>query len=167
MGGILKCLLLLKSLKINVLISTVTSDVVWAPWRLKSPTAPLVIQLFFQPVTSGFPYKGPVIRKQFHVKTSSWECAKLTITLHWRHNDHDCVSNHQPHGCLLNRLFGDRSKKTSKLRVTGLCAGNSPWPVNSPHKGPETRKCFHLMTSPCCCFDCFWSNNRQKSWSLI
>ena len=26
----------------------------------------------------------------------------------------------------LNRLFQHRSKKTSKLRVTGLCAGNSP-----------------------------------------
>ena len=46
--------------------------------------------------------------------------------LQWRHNDHDIVSNHQPHGCLLNRLFRRRSKKTSKLRVTGLCAGNSP-----------------------------------------
>ena len=46
--------------------------------------------------------------------------------LHWRHNDHDGVSNHQTHGCLLNRLFRRRSKKTSKLRVAGLCAGNSP-----------------------------------------
>ena len=64
------------------------------------------------------------------------------LTLHWRHNDHDGVSNHQPHGCLLNCLFGRRSKKTSKLRVTGLCAGNSPGPVNSPHKGPVTRKMF-------------------------
>ena len=34
------------------------------------------------------------------------------------------------------------SKKTSKLRVTGLCAGNSPGPVNSPHKGPVSRKMF-------------------------
>ena len=62
--------------------------------------------------------------------------------LHRRHNDHDGISNHQPHGCLLNRLFRRRSKKTSKLRVTGLCAGNSPGPVNSPHKGPVTRKMF-------------------------
>ena len=62
--------------------------------------------------------------------------------LHCRHNDHDGVSNHQPRGCLLNRLFRRRSKKTSKLRVTGLCAGNSPGPVNSPHKGPVTRKMF-------------------------
>ena len=63
-------------------------------------------------------------------------------TLHWRHNVPDSVSNHQPHYCLLNRLFRRRSKKTSKLRVTGLCAGNSPGPVNSPHKGPVTRKMF-------------------------
>ena len=48
------------------------------------------------------------------------------ITLRWRHNGHGGVSNHQPHHCLLNRLFGCRSKKTSKLCVTGLCVGN--WP---------------------------------------
>ena len=48
------------------------------------------------------------------------------ISLLWRHNGHDGVSNHQPHDCLLNRLFRRRSMKTSKLRVTGLCAGNSP-----------------------------------------
>ena len=47
-------------------------------------------------------------------------------TLRWRHNERDDVSNHQPHDCLLNRLFRRRSKKTPKLRVTGLCVGNSP-----------------------------------------
>ena len=50
----------------------------------------------------------------------------VTLSLRWRHNDHTGVSNHQPHGCLLNRLFMRKSKKTSKLRVTGLCVGNSP-----------------------------------------
>ena len=47
-------------------------------------------------------------------------------TLQWRHNALDGVSNHQPHHCLPNRLFRRRSKKTSKLRVTGLFVGNSP-----------------------------------------
>ena len=46
--------------------------------------------------------------------------------LQWCHNGRDSVSNHQPHHFLLNRLFGCRSKKTSKLRVTGLCVGTSP-----------------------------------------
>ena len=66
----------------------------------------------------------------------------ITCPLRWRHNELAGVSDHQPNDCLLNRLFGRRSKKTSKLRVTGLCAGNSPWPVNSPHKRPVTRKMF-------------------------
>ena len=47
-------------------------------------------------------------------------------SLQWRHNEHDGVSNHQPHDCLLNRLFMHISTKTSRLRVTGLCEGNSP-----------------------------------------
>ena len=47
-------------------------------------------------------------------------------SLQWRHYDRDGVSHHQPHNRLLNRLFGRRSKKIPKPRVTGLCAGNSP-----------------------------------------
>ena len=46
-------------------------------------------------------------------------------TLRWRHNGRDSVSNHHPHDCLLNRVFRRKPKKTSKLRVIGLCAGNS------------------------------------------
>ena len=38
----------------------------------------------------------------------------------------DSVSKHQPHDCLLNHLFRRRSKKTSKLRVTGRCEGILP-----------------------------------------
>ena len=47
-------------------------------------------------------------------------------TLLWRHHGLDGVSNHQPHECLLDRSFRRRSKKTSMLRATGLCAENSP-----------------------------------------
>ena len=47
-------------------------------------------------------------------------------SLQWRHNECYGVSNPQPHDCLLDRLFRHKSKKTSKLRVTGLCGGNSP-----------------------------------------
>ena len=53
-------------------------------------------------------------------------CRTTLAPLQWRHNGHDSISNHQPHDCLLNRLFRCRSKKTSKLRVTGFCTGNSP-----------------------------------------
>ena len=86
-------------------------------------------------------------------------------TLRWCHNEPVGISNHQPYDCLPNRSFRRRSKKTSKLRVTGLCVGNSSvtsefpaqmaskaslafvwgihqWSVNSPHKWPATRKMF-------------------------
>ena len=59
-------------------------------------------------------------------KINSWPSNQSCFALQWRHNGHDSVSNHQPHDCLLNRLFRRRSKKTSKLRVTGLCVENSP-----------------------------------------
>ena len=50
----------------------------------------------------------------------------LFMSLQWRHNDRDGVSNHRRLDCLLIRLFWRRSKKISKLHVTGLCGGNSP-----------------------------------------
>ena len=53
-------------------------------------------------------------------------CSTIAI-LQWRHDGHDGFSNHQPHDCLLNLLSRRKSKKTSKLRVTGIYAGNSPW----------------------------------------
>ena len=61
--------------------------------------------------------------------TPTMDLRNLHNSLHWRHNDHDCVSNHQPHGCLLNRLLRRRSKKTSKLRVTGLFTGAGEFPA--------------------------------------
>ena len=59
-------------------------------------------------------------------RMKSYFLPEIVLSLQWRHNGLDGVSNHQPHHCLLSRLFGRRSKKTSKLRVTGLCVGNSP-----------------------------------------
>ena len=56
----------------------------------------------------------------------------LVIPLQQRHNEHSGISNHQPHSCLLNCLFSRRSRKTSKLRVTGFCEGNSLVTSESP-----------------------------------
>ena len=90
--------------------------------------------------------RGYIVRAccvyQCWVKIRTMRTYCRIATLQWRHNDRDGVSNHQPHDCLFKRLFRRRSKKTSKLRVIGLCAGNSPGPANSPHKGPVTRKMF-------------------------
>ena len=74
-----------------------------------------------------------------------WKHSQLAYChylLEWRHNGRDGIWNHQYHQCLLNYLFRRRSKKTSKLRVTGLCAGSHRRPVNFSHKLPVTRKMF-------------------------
>ena len=64
------------------------------------------------------------------------------IALQWRHNQHDGVSNHRRLDCLLNRLFGRRSKKASKLCVTDLCEGNPPVTGGSLYKDPIKQKMF-------------------------
>ena len=51
---------------------------------------------------------------------------RMRQALQWRHNECDGVSNHQRLDCLLKRLFRRRSRKTSTLRVTGLCERSSP-----------------------------------------
>ena len=67
-----------------------------------------------------------------HVCTCLRVCFNIKTYIHIKHYSDiimgtiNGVSNHQPHDCLLNRLFRHRSKKTSKLRVTGLCEENSP-----------------------------------------
>ena len=60
--------------------------------------------------------------------------------LQWRYNERKGVSNHQPHDYLLNR----RSKTTPKLRVTGLCEGNSPVTGEFLAQKPVTRKNFSI-----------------------
>ena len=47
------------------------------------------------------------------------------VTLQWRHDERDGISNHRRLHCLLSRLFRRRSKKTSKFRAAVLCKGNS------------------------------------------
>ena len=73
-------------------------------------------------------------------------CLAITQThvdsLWWRHNGHDGVSNHRRLDYVLNRLFRCKSKKTSKLHVTGLCVGNSPVTDECPAQRPVTQEIF-------------------------
>ena len=73
-----------------------------------------------------YPCPKPILWYRIPRKDFLCVCRYFVFTSRLRHNGRDNVSNHQPHHCLLNRLLRRRSKKTSKLRVTGLCVGNSP-----------------------------------------
>ena len=67
---------------------------------------------------------------------SMFALCRMLSTLQWRNNGYSGILNHQLHDWLFNCSFRRRSKKTSKPRVTGLCAGNSQ------HKWPGTQKMF-------------------------
>ena len=101
--------------------------------------------IFLNPMSIAFHYKKNYIticlfKTQFQMNSMHemrWVCfiiisdmfrgiMWITSPLGWRHNERDSVSNHHPHDSLLNRLFRHISKKTSKLRVSYLCEGNSP-----------------------------------------
>ena len=60
-----------------------------------------------------------------------WLSSASQCPLQWRHNECDGVSHHQPHDCLLSLLFN----KNIKLRLTGLCGGNSPVTGEFPAQG--------------------------------
>ena len=86
-----------------------------------------VISRRIRGIPRGAPWSSPCSFQPYvSFATSRPQSGYDKSSLQWRHNGRDGVSNHQPHYCLLNRLFRHRSKKIWKLRVTGLCAGNSP-----------------------------------------
>ena len=70
--------------------------------------------------------------------------------LQWCHNERYGVSDHRRLDGLFKRLFRRRSKKTSKLRITGLCEGNPPVTSEFPSQtANKADRSFHLMTSSC------------------
>ena len=77
-------------------------------------------------------HSGADIRRSIYhiIRSTAMTGSEYNQTMHsplrWRHNDHDSVSNHQPHGCLLNRLYRRRSKKTSKC---GEFTGTGEFPA--------------------------------------
>ena len=83
------------------------------------------------------------------VLSREWRCG-CVISLQWRHYERDGVSNYQHLDRLLNRLLRRRSKKTPKLRVTGLFAGDSSMTGEFPAQmASNAENVSNLMTSSC------------------
>ena len=76
----------------------------------------------------------------------------IVWALQWRHTGRDGASDHQPHDCLLKRLLKKKHQSSAPLACV---KGIHRWPVNSPHKGPVTRKMFPfddvIMSNICMC----------------
>ena len=88
------------------------------------------------------------------LKSISCMCFLESVSLQWRHNRYDGVLNQQPRNCLLDCLFRRRSKKTSKLRVTGFCGRNSLVTGEFPTQRASNMEnvpiwwCHHVETVP-------------------
>ena len=72
------------------------------------------------------------------------------FTLHWRHNERGGISDHQPHDCLLNRLFKRTWKTHQSSASLAFLRGIHRWPLRG--------KCFHLMTSSWSSPATWWPN---------
>ena len=87
-------------------------------WRMKFMGTPMNVPLNHK---IPYGYKLTLFKLTFLFANQPFKWA-----VQLRHNEHDGISNHQPHDCLINCLFRRISKKTTKPRVTGLCVGNPP-----------------------------------------
>ena len=56
----------------------------------------------------------------------------MAWSLQWCHKESDGISNHRCLNWLLTCSFRLRSRKTSKLRITGCCEGNPPETIGFP-----------------------------------
>ena len=56
------------------------------------------------------------------------------ITLQWRHNERDGVSNHRYLDCFLNRLLAAYQRKHQSSASLDFVRGIQRWPVDSLHK---------------------------------
>ena len=93
----------------------------WTPWLASLGESPKINHIGPTPPTCG------------KMSPKTWMMIMMMMKAGWHYID--VIID-----CSLNRLFRHRSKKTSKICVTGLCAGNSPVTGEFPHKGPVTGK---------------------------
>ena len=69
-------------------------------------------------------------------------CQVIFISLLWRHNGCGGVSNHQPQFVYSAVYSGTDHRKRQSSTSLAFVRGIHRGPVNSPHKGPVTRKRF-------------------------
>ena len=118
--------------------------------------------LWEPPVTGGFSSKGVVIWSfevcLMSVWTNCWISSPVAVVwaLLWRHNGRDGVSNHQPHDCLLNRLFRVQIKENIKAPRHWPSCGELTDDRLTPRIKRQLRgKCSYLMRSS-------WSHKQQN-----
>ena len=75
-------------------------------------------------------------------------------TLQWRHNEHNGVSNHQPHGFTQTFIQAQIKRKHQSSASLAFVRVIHRW---TPHtKGQQREKYLHLMTSSCVFQNSLW-----------
>ena len=88
-----------------------------------------------------------------------WVCLPICRSpLQWCHNEHESISNHQPHDYILKCLFRRRKKNIKAPCHWPLCVGNSSVTGEFPTQRASNAE--NLMTSSCLHFS-------VHSWALI
>ena len=78
-------------------------------------------------------------------EASTWQ-EWLPASLQWRHNGRDGVSNHKPDVVYSTVYWSVYQRKHLSPASLAFVRGIHRWPVNSPHKGPVTRKMVSMLT---------------------
>ena len=139
--------------------------VVQAIWCMACQHFPFILCRFNTIIHSGsLPCRGPF---QLEIPSRQYTYADVIISLQWRHNGRDGVSNHQPHHCLLNRLFRRRSEKSSKLRVTGLCVWNSPVTGEFPEQMASNAENVSILITSSCEMPNVNQNLNSSQWGQL
>ena len=82
-----------------------------------------------------------VVSVYFHGRHTRKNLWHTLISLQWRHNGYDGVSNHQPHDCFAQPIFLGANQRRHQISASLTFArGIHWWLMDSPHKGPATRK---------------------------
>ena len=121
-------------------------QLIWTCWRVNYRTTLEYKSLVWVITSTKTMVSASVGLNQFalHSDLSSWINEIPMASSQWRHNGRDGVSNHRRPDCLLDSLFWRRSKKHQSPASLTFVRGIHRWPVNSPHKGPVTRKMYPL-----------------------
>ena len=134
---------------IKICISSITSSgslVAWLPVRLMFIVCSQCNVKFYSILSILFYFirmaHFPIIFRTAALALGQKIVINLKDSFQWRHNGRDGISNHEPHQCLLNRLFMCRSKKYQSSASLALVRGIHRWPVNSAHKWTVVRKMF-------------------------
>ena len=108
----------LPSITVSVAVTSSKSTPLSAT-HVQSPESPTSLAIILNVLSVGLWINlGSFVKSipspsRFHV-IAKWAASLGSVValhlLRWRHNDHDSVSNHQPHDCLPNPLYGRRSK---------------------------------------------------------